>query len=157
MPVGGSIVTWDFFIDYDYNYSYLSFYGYLRGKSLLDGYWERVAKRGKDESPYRAAFAQIICVADTDAQAEELYKEHCLYFFNRCLHVFPPFADPPGYRTQATVKYGALSQLTRARQKILENLTWKQPVDERFVIAGRPGTVPQQRDERTTGLGSAHV
>ena len=35
--------------------------------ALLDGYWERVAKRGKDESPYRAAFAQIICVADTDA------------------------------------------------------------------------------------------
>src|SRR5438128_188855 len=99
IPGGGSIETWDFCLDYDYNYSYLSFFGYLRGKSLLDGYWERVAKRGKDESPYRAAFAQIICVADTDAQAEELYAEHCLYFFNRCLHVFPPFADPPGYRT----------------------------------------------------------
>ena len=107
IPGGGSIETWDFCLDHDYNYSYLSFYGYLRGKSLLDGYWERVAKRGKDDSPYRAAFAQIICVADTDAEAEELYAEHCLYFFNRCLHVFPPFADPPGYRTVNTIKYGA--------------------------------------------------
>ena len=68
IPGGGSIETWDFCLDHDYNYSYLSFYGYLRGKSLLDGYWERVAKRGKDDSPYRAAFAQIICVADTDAR-----------------------------------------------------------------------------------------
>src|SRR4249920_4251320 len=49
IPGGGSIETWDFCLDYDYNYSYLSFYGYVRGKSLLEGYWDRVAKRGKDE------------------------------------------------------------------------------------------------------------
>ena len=61
IPGGGSIETWDFCLDHDYNYSYLSFGGYLAGKRLLDGYWERVAERGKDESPYRAAFAQIIC------------------------------------------------------------------------------------------------
>src|SRR5881409_2092161 len=35
IPGGGSIETWDFCLDYDYNYSYLSFFGYLRGKSLL--------------------------------------------------------------------------------------------------------------------------
>src|SRR5207247_7785233 len=120
------------------------FFGYLRGKSLLDGYWERVAKRGKDESPYRAAFAQIICVADTDAEAERLYAEHCLYFFNRCLHVFPPFADPAGYRTMATIKYCALAQLTLARHKIHENLTWKQLVDARFVIASSSVPVPER-------------
>ena len=119
IPGGGSIETWDFCLDHDYNYSYLSFYGYVRGKSLLEGYWDRVAKRGKDDSPYRAAFAQIICVADTDAEAEELYAEHCLYFFNRCLHVFPPFADPPGYRTVNTIKYGALSQLRLEAQKLM--------------------------------------
>ncbi len=157
IPGGGSIETWDFCLDHDYNYSYLSFFGYLRGKSLLDGYWERVARRGKDESPYRAAFAQIICVAETDAEAERLYAPHCLYFFNRCLHIFPPFADPPGYRTIATVKYGALSQLTRARQKILENLTWTQLLDERFVIAGSPETVRQQLEECIKGLRVGHL
>ena len=60
IPGGGSVETWDFCLDYDYNYSYLSFGGYLRGKALLDGYWERVAEKGKDDSPYRAAFAQMI-------------------------------------------------------------------------------------------------
>src|SRR5437870_3859808 len=113
--------------------------------------------RGKDESPYRAAFAQIICVADSDAEAERLYAEHCLYFFNRCLHVFPPFADPAGYRTMATIKYGALAQLTLARQKILENLTWKQLVDERFIIAGSPETVRQQLEECIKGLHVGHL
>src|SRR3989442_1014809 len=82
----------------------------------------RVAQRGKDLSPYRAAFAQIICVADSDREAEELYAEHCLYFFNRCLHVFPPFADPPGYRTIDTIKYGALSQLSQDAQKVFQNV-----------------------------------
>ena len=73
IPGGGSIETWDFCVQNDYNYSYLSYSGYKAGKALLDGYWERVAAAGKDESPYRAAFAQVVCVADTDAEAERLY------------------------------------------------------------------------------------
>jgi alkanesulfonate monooxygenase SsuD/methylene tetrahydromethanopterin reductase-like flavin-dependent oxidoreductase (luciferase family) len=157
IPGGGSIETWDFCLDHDYNYSYLSFFGYLRAKSLMDGYWNRVAARKKDESPYRAAFAQIICVADTDQEAEALYAEHVLYFFNRCLHVFPPFADPPGYRTINTIKYGALSQMRAEAQKILQNLTWKQIVDERFVIAGSPETVRQQLEECVKGLHVGHL
>src|SRR5258707_3631755 len=79
IPGGGSIETWDFCLDNDYNYSYLSFTGYLRGKKLLDGYWDQVAKRGRDESPYRGAFAQTICVAETDQEAEKLYAEHVNY------------------------------------------------------------------------------
>ena len=57
-----------------------------------------------DDSPYRAGFAQIICVADTDAEAERLYSPHVIYFYNRCLHVYPGFADAPGYRTIKTIK-----------------------------------------------------
>jgi len=71
--------------------------------------------------------------------------------------VFPPFADPPGYRTVNTIKYGALSQLTVERSKILENLTWKQLVDERFVIAGSPETVRQQLEECIKGLHVGHI
>jgi alkanesulfonate monooxygenase SsuD/methylene tetrahydromethanopterin reductase-like flavin-dependent oxidoreductase (luciferase family) len=123
----------------------------------MDGYWERVAARGKDLSPYRAAFAQIICVADTDAEAERLYAPHVLYFFNRCLHIFPPFADPPGYRTVATIKYGALSGLSRDAQNVFQNLTWKQLVDERFIVAGSPETVRQQLEEAITGLRVGHL
>src|SRR5437899_12463721 len=41
IPGLGSIETWDFCIDHDYNYSYLSFTGYKRARRMLDGYWER--------------------------------------------------------------------------------------------------------------------
>jgi alkanesulfonate monooxygenase SsuD/methylene tetrahydromethanopterin reductase-like flavin-dependent oxidoreductase (luciferase family) len=147
IPGGGSIETWDFCVDHDYNYSYLSFGGYKAGKALLDGYWERVQAGGKDLSPYRAAFAQIICVAETDQKAEDLYAEHILYFFNRCLHVYPGFSDPPGYRTIKTIQAGKLNQLRAENQKIFQNLTWQQLVDGGFVIAGSPETVRQRMEE----------
>jgi alkanesulfonate monooxygenase SsuD/methylene tetrahydromethanopterin reductase-like flavin-dependent oxidoreductase (luciferase family) len=157
IPGGGSIETWDFCIDNDYNYSYLSFTGYKRGKQLMDGYWEQVAKRGKDESPYRGAFAQTICVADTDAEAERLYAEHLSYFYNRCLHVYPGFADPPGYRTIKTLKYGAITALTEDALAKFPTLTWKDLLDDRYVIAGSPETVVQQMEELIKGLHVGHV
>ena len=109
IPGGGSVETYDFCIDNTYSYSYLSFSGYIRAKALMDGYWKRVAERkAPDDSPYRAGFAQTICVAETDAEARKLYEKHILYFYNRCLHVFAGFADAPGYRTIRTIQSGAL-------------------------------------------------
>jgi alkanesulfonate monooxygenase SsuD/methylene tetrahydromethanopterin reductase-like flavin-dependent oxidoreductase (luciferase family) len=147
IPGGGSIETWDFCLDHDYNYSYLSFNGYLRAKKLLDGYWDRVAARGKDESPYRAAFAQTICVADTDQQAEEMYAEHVSYFYNRCLHVYGGFADAPGYRTIKTIKADVLSALSEDMQNQFLNLTWKELVDGGYIIAGSPATVRERMED----------
>ena len=152
IPGGGSIETWDFCVKNDYNYSFLSFGGYLAGKALLDGFWERVAASGKDESPYRAGFAQIVCVADSDQEAEELYAEHILYFYNRCLHVFPGFADPPGYRTIKTIKAGKLSQLSAAAQGRFQSLTWKDLVDNGMVIAGSPDTVREGMEHMIKSL-----
>ena len=152
IPGGGSIETWDFCIDNEYNYSYLSFSGYLAGKRLMDGYWEQVAARNVDDSPYRAAFAQIICVADTDAEAKELYEEHVLYFYNRCLHVYPGFADAPGYRTIKTMQAGALNQLTAAAQRRFSELTWENLVENGNIIAGSPETVIDRMKDMITNL-----
>lgn len=157
IPGGGSIETWDFCVEHDYNYSYLSFTGYLRGKKLLDGYWERVAKYGKDESPYRAAFAQTICVAETDQEAEKLYAEHVSYFYNRCLHIYGGFADAPGYRTIKTLQANILNALSADVQKLFPTLTWKQLLDDGYVIAGSPETVRQRMEELIKGLRVGHV
>ena len=135
----------------------VSFGGYLAGKKLLDGYWERVAERDKDDSPYRAAFAQIIAVADTDAEAEKLYAEHVLYFFNRCLHVYPGFSDPPGYRTISTIKAGVLDQFRAEMREKFTKLTWKDLVDGGFVIAGGPDTVRERMEDMITSLRLGHV
>lgn len=157
IPGGGSVETWDFCVENDYNYSYLSFNGYLRGKALMDGYWERVAKAGKDESPYRATFAQCVCVADTDAEAEKLYAKHVDYFYNRCLHVHQGFVDPPGYRTVATIKKGALNQYKPLTPDDLGTIPWKRLCDDRHVIAGSPETVRQQMEELIRSLRVGHV
>jgi len=70
IPGGGSIETWDFCAEHDYNYSYLSFSGFKRGAQLMNGFHDRVEELGKEFNPYQAAFAQQIIVADSDAEAE---------------------------------------------------------------------------------------
>ena len=130
----------------------------MRGKQLMDGYWERVAERGKDESPYRAAFAQIICVGETDEEAERLYAEHVAYFYNRCLHVYPGFADAPGYRTIKTLKADVLDAAhARSMQTASPTLTWKDLVDDGYVIAGSPETVRERMEDMIKGLRVGHV
>ena len=157
IPGGGSVETYDFCIDNTYSYSYLSFSGYIRAKALLQGYWDRVAERNApDESPYRAGFAQTICVADTDEEAERLYSEHVSYFYNRCLHVYGGFADAPGYRTIKTIQTGALSQYAPPLGGYSE-LTWKDLVEQGHIIAGSPETVRQRMEELIKGLNVGNI
>jgi alkanesulfonate monooxygenase SsuD/methylene tetrahydromethanopterin reductase-like flavin-dependent oxidoreductase (luciferase family) len=155
IPGGGSVETYDFCIDNTYSYSYLSFSGYLRAQALMNGYWKRVEERGVDKSPYRAGFAQTILVADTDEEAERLYSEHVNYFYNRCLHVYPGFADAPGYRTIKTIQTGALSQYGRPQG--FTELTWKDLTEQGHVIAGSPETVRQRMEELCKGLNVGNI
>ena len=157
IPGGGSVETYDFCIDNTYSYSYLSFSGYIRAKALLAGYWDRVAARNApDASPYRAGFAQTICVAESDEEAERLYSEHVLYFYNRCLHVYAGFADAPGYRTIKTIQTGALSQYAPPRAGY-SSLTWKDLIEGGHVIAGSPETVRQRMEELITSLNVGNI
>ena len=152
IPGGGSLETYDFCIENDYVYCYLSFTGYLRAKQLMDGYWERVEECGKDDSPYRAGFAQTIVVAETDEEAERDYREHIDYFYNRCLHVYPGFADAPGYRTIKTLKANVTSQMTEQAFGNVSSMSWKQLIDDGYIIAGSPDTVAKQMRELATSL-----
>ena len=148
IPGGGSVETFDFCLDNTYSYSYLSFGGYLRGKTLMQAYWDRVAERNTcDLSPYRAGFAQTICVAETDQEAERLYSKHVSYFYNRCLHVYPGFADAPGYRTIKTIQKGALSQYARPAGGLFPELPWKDLVEGGYIVAGSPETVRQRMED----------
>ncbi len=150
IPGGGSVETYDFCLDNTYSYSYLSYFGYVRARAVMQAYWERVAARGLDEFPYRAGFAQAICVGETDEEAERLYAEHVSYFYNRCLHIYPAFFDAPGHRTIKTIKAGALSQYSPDPH--WQTLTWKDLLDDAFVIAGSPATVRDRLQELTDTL-----
>ncbi len=158
IPGSGSIETFDFCLDNTYSYSYLSFGGYMRGKQLMQSYWDRVGERNTpDTSPYRAGFAQTICVADTDEEAERLYAKHVSYFYNRCLHVFPGFADAPGYRTIKTIQKGVLSQYAPPKGGLFPELSWKEMVEGGYIIAGSPETVRQRMEEMIKGLHVGNV
>ena len=111
IPGGGSIETWDWCAEMGYLYSYLSYSGYLRAETMMNKWWSRVDARNLERNPFQAGFAQVVCVADTDAEAKKLYERHVDYFYNRCLHVYPGFASAPGYQTKATVKQGIKGQI----------------------------------------------
>ncbi len=130
----------------------------MRGKQLMQSYWDRVAERNTpDTSPYRAGFAQTICVAGTDEEAERLYAKHVSYFYNRCLHVFPGFADAPGYRTIKTIQKGVLSQYAPPKGGLFPELSWKEMVEGGYIIAGSPETVRQRMEEMIKGLRVGNV
>ena len=152
IPGGGSLETYDFCLENDYVYCYLSFTGYIRAKQLMDGYWNRVAEYGKDDSPYRAGFAQTIVVAETDEEAERDYRAHIDYFYTRCLHVYPGFADAPGYRTIKTLKANVTSQMTAQGSGNIASMSWQQLIDDGYIIAGSPDTVANQMKELVTSL-----
>lgn len=154
VPGGGSVETWDFCAANDYVYGALTYYGYKMARENVEGFWRRVEANGKDPNPHRLAVTQFVGVADTDAEAYRLYREPAEYFFNRSLHVYPGFTDPPGYVTEASVRARYKSQVravARAKQA-KHDLTWDEMVDNGYVVVGSPDTVREQLEEATREL-----
>ena len=149
VPGGASVETWDWCLEKDFLYANLSYFGYREAKTVMDGFWAAAERRNLDRNPYRAGFLQFVAVADNDAEAERLYAEHAHYFYNRCLHVYPGFADAPGYRTIKTLQIGAVNQYSRTDHT---TLSWKDLVDGGYVVAGSPETVRQQMEHLIKSL-----
>lgn len=141
VPGGGSVETWDWTTEKDYVYSYLSYYGHKYAKKVMNGFWETVAGLGGHDNPYRAGFAQVVAVAESDEQAERLYAKSADYFYQRCLHVYSGFAEAPGYRTIRTLKSGMISQFGQAASSRREALGWKDYLNDGYIVAGSPATV----------------
>jgi alkanesulfonate monooxygenase SsuD/methylene tetrahydromethanopterin reductase-like flavin-dependent oxidoreductase (luciferase family) len=157
VPGGGSIETWEWVAKRNHVYCYLSYSGYKRGKALLDGYWETIDRLGIEPNPYRAGFLQLVAVSETDAQAEADYAEHAKYFYDNCLHIYEGFADPPGYRTLPTLKKGLVGQHGKAVTAARKALTWKELVEQGYVVAGSPASVRQQLQDVIGTLRVGHL
>jgi alkanesulfonate monooxygenase SsuD/methylene tetrahydromethanopterin reductase-like flavin-dependent oxidoreductase (luciferase family) len=141
IPGGGSIETWEWTTKMRYVYAYLSYSGWMRGKTVMDGYWKAIEKLGGDDNPYHAGFLQLVCVSESEEQAERDYAEHVEYFYDKCLHVWTGFADAPGYRTIRTLEAGFGAQVGQTATQARKGLTWKDLVDGGYVIAGSPQQV----------------
>ena len=141
VPGGGSVETWDWVARLNYVYCHLSYYGHVRGTQVMDGFWNRMQELGVDDNPYRAGFLQLVVVSESDEKAEEEYSAHVDYFYKKCLHVYEGFADAPGYRTLKTMQRGLTGQHGGPAGGLRGRLTWKDYVDQGYVIAGSPATV----------------
>jgi alkanesulfonate monooxygenase SsuD/methylene tetrahydromethanopterin reductase-like flavin-dependent oxidoreductase (luciferase family) len=159
VPGSGSVETWDLVIDENYCYGHLSFSGLYSAKPTVDAFWEYCEKRGGDMNPNRMAFTQIICCAETDAEAEAKYYEAVKYFYKtNTTHL--PFTTPPGYstvrslRAQKTLMTIGESKLTaedKMRAAKGEMSFWE--YDEKgYIIAGTPQRVEQRLRELVTDL-----
>jgi alkanesulfonate monooxygenase SsuD/methylene tetrahydromethanopterin reductase-like flavin-dependent oxidoreductase (luciferase family) len=162
IPGGGSVETWRWCADRDYVYSYLSYFGYRAGEATMKGYWDEMARLGKDANPYRAGFLQFVGVAETREEAMDLYREPAQYFYGRCLHVDPRFAAPPGYATEKTLRARVQSMVAQAAQKASERKFFQQPdfdsiVDRGYVIVGSPDEVADKLREVATNLNVGHL
>ena len=131
----------------------------MRGAQLMDGFWQRMEQLGQEFNPYQAAFAQQICVAETDAEAQRLYEKHARYFFSRCLHVYPGFADAPGYRTEATIRAGLTTQMAGQSSALNQaaSLSWREMIERGYIVAGSVDSVCEQVEKLATGLKCGHL
>ena len=156
---GGSMETWKFATDNNYTYSYLSFSGHKAAKTLMNGYWNEVEKADLDDNPYRAGFAQIVVVAETDADAEKLYYKHIQNFYAKALRMPPHVQAIPGFMSRKSMEFNMRN--AKAAFKTLfpdpYKATWKDFTDSRMVIAGSPETVAGQLEELARSLRVGHV
>jgi alkanesulfonate monooxygenase SsuD/methylene tetrahydromethanopterin reductase-like flavin-dependent oxidoreductase (luciferase family) len=158
IPGGGSVETWDYCINNDFLYAYLSYFGYKQATKTMEGFWGAVERLGAEPNPYRTGFLQMIAVADSDAHAEELYGEAALYFYNRCLNVYEGFRDAPGYTTLATIRSGIRGAFHEAANAFdPTELTWKDIVERGYIIAGSADSVADQMNDMADTLRAGHA
>ncbi|MDG2112916.1 MAG: LLM class flavin-dependent oxidoreductase [Actinomycetota bacterium] len=171
IPGGGSVDTWNWCAQEDLVYCYLSYFGYKAGLKTMQGFWKKVQETGKEANPFQGGFAQFIAVADSEAEAWELYREPAEYFFNTCLHVYAGYADPPGYKTPNTVSAGVEGMVERAAREATaraeanksggmgskNRLTFEQMVEMGYIILGDPTQVAEQVHELCTSMHIGHL
>jgi alkanesulfonate monooxygenase SsuD/methylene tetrahydromethanopterin reductase-like flavin-dependent oxidoreductase (luciferase family) len=160
IPGGGSIETWRWCAEMDHVYAYLSYFGYQAGQATMDGFWGEMDRLGKDRNPYRAGFLQFVGVAESREEAYRLYREPAEYFYGRCLHVDPRFANAPGYTSEATQRAGVVGQVAQvARMRRFDTLAREMDaiVEKGYVIIGSPDEVAAQLKEVAANLNVGHL
>ena len=159
VPGTGSPETWDLVLDEDYGYGHLSFTGIHAAKPSIDGFWDHVEERGFEVNPNRMAFTQMVCVADSDAEAEREYASAVRHFFSHN-KIAPRFGQAPGYASLRSMRHrfdlaAKSNGSTRATladvQRVGEMGFWE--MDEKgIIIAGGPERVRQRLRELATTL-----
>ena len=155
IPGSGITATAEYVVGLDHCFCHLSYFGAKNAAQVADRYWELVARKGRDDNPYRFSFLQLIGVAETDAEAEDLYAPHAEYFFNKLLYTPPHYQQIPG-----CLEYPSLVQAMRNNQRAalnLRELKAKDLYERGFIIVGSPRTVREQLMDGMKRLRVGHL
>lgn len=146
VPGGGSIETWDLCARNSFVYANLSYYGHQASRAAISGFWNAMKERKKEPNPFQTAFLQFVGVAESRREAMDLYREAAEYFYHRCLHTDPSYANPPGYTTEATVRARVGSQVLQAaeasRRRVREDTS--DIFEAGHVVIGSPDEVAEK-------------
>jgi len=155
IPGSGISSTAEYVINQDHCFCHLSYYGAKNAAYVTDRYWELCAQKGRDDNPYRLSFLQLIGVAETDEQAQELYGPHAEYFFHKLLYTPPHYQAIPG-----CLEYDAVVSGLKFNPRTsinLSELKAKDFFDRGFVIVGSPKTVREQLLDGVKRLRMGHL
>jgi alkanesulfonate monooxygenase SsuD/methylene tetrahydromethanopterin reductase-like flavin-dependent oxidoreductase (luciferase family) len=143
VPGSGSIETWDLVMQEDYCYGHLSFSGMRSAKPVVDAYWDYVDKHQGNMNPNRMAFTQLVCVADSEAEAEREYYDAVKYFYRYTNRVSRGFTGAPGYRSATSMRWELERQQSNPdRDRAYKGeMSFSEYNDKGFIIAGTPATV----------------
>jgi alkanesulfonate monooxygenase SsuD/methylene tetrahydromethanopterin reductase-like flavin-dependent oxidoreductase (luciferase family) len=157
IPGGSSPETWEWVIEHDYLYAHTSVSGHTRAKYFLDHYYSMVEDAGKEPNPYRLATTQPVFVANSESEAEEMYSEAVDYFFDKCRHIYPGFANVPGYQTMRGIKE-SLDARSHGVGGYGEGMnSWKERVAAGAVVAGTPNQVAERLREYCKDMRIGHL
>jgi alkanesulfonate monooxygenase SsuD/methylene tetrahydromethanopterin reductase-like flavin-dependent oxidoreductase (luciferase family) len=99
-------------------------------------YREACERNGYRASRYQLTVNVPIVVAENDAKAYAIAKEHALWVYNVGLRMLPPFYLPPGYLTEASLRRTLVN-----RPKLPTDLTFEDLEAGGYIIVGSPSTV----------------
>ena len=156
VPGAGSIETWDWCLEHEYNYAYLSYSGFIRGKQVMDGFWAKADELGIEKNPYQAGFLQLVVTADSEQECEDKFGPHAEYFYNKMLHVYPGYGDAPGYRTLDTIRAGLLAQTGSFGDRPPAS-TWKNLNENGNIVSGTPEQVTEKLEAIAKDLNIGHL
>jgi alkanesulfonate monooxygenase SsuD/methylene tetrahydromethanopterin reductase-like flavin-dependent oxidoreductase (luciferase family) len=154
IPGSGITATAEYVVELDHCFCHLSYFGMQNAEQVADRYWELAARKGRDDNPYRFSFLQLIGVADSDAEAEDLYAAHAEYFFHKLLYIPPYYMAIPG-----CLEYPALVQALKNNQRGPDpnELKAKDFYDRGYVVVGSPKTVREKLMDGVKRLRVGHL
>jgi alkanesulfonate monooxygenase SsuD/methylene tetrahydromethanopterin reductase-like flavin-dependent oxidoreductase (luciferase family) len=112
----------------------------------FDQYRAAAQALGYTASPAQLGWMVPTYLAETEARAMQAAEEHILWLFHKGLKMPQHYFFPPGYLSER-------SQLAVGGRKLFSEYSFRDFVDEGWVLVGDPASVADQIKDRASRLG----